>query len=532
MNGRDRLLAIIIGSVLGLVVAYEVVDGVFLGPLEGASKTIETAEEALGKHQREIDRGRKLRLAWRDMVGRSISQDASVVLDRFGQDLKQRAGKHHLDKTSFNGRGSGKIGRSKKAPITTVSYSVAGQGAYGDVMAFLRDLYATPYLCRITKLSISPINPKVGPNLVKIDQLVIETPVFPQFDKKTLLAIKLPNTMKSMDRMDAPLTDLGRGEVVSGEAWARLDDRNIFKLYVPPPKQLVAIDNQDWRDVVVRLRPFWEGKPFGEQPILTVGGKSKKDAPTFEGDAVEITAIYADAEAFGPRRFDSKTRPPWVLHVPVHSPAPPPEQIDLAVDNQDDDVVDVVVVVTDGGGKSVTKPTMRIPAGKRIDIDVYEKVKTVVVTATYASGKPAGSRTFMPAKTKQVFPIGVEGEAPPEVVVAPPEVVADPPADASLTVTGMWTAPDVHVLIAVNGRTHERMLIATGQDVDGGALMAVHPFGGVVYMAQTGHYYLYPFEEPFTSRVLLEGLETEATQVEVGAAIERWVRGDDVVRSQ
>ena len=149
-----------------------------------------------------------------------------------------------------------------------------------------------------------------------------------------------------------------------------------------------------------------------------------------------------------------------------------------------------------------------------------------------AMGEAAGARTFMAAKTEQVVPIGVEGEAPPEVVVAPPEVVAEPPADASLTVTGMWTAPDVHVLIAVNGRTHERMLIATGQDVDGGALMAVHPFGGVVYMAQTGHYYLYPFEEPFTSRVLLEGLETEATQVEVGAAIERWVRGDDVVRSQ
>jgi hypothetical protein len=273
-----------------------------------------------------------------------------------------------------------------------------------------------------------------------------------------------------------------------------------------------VVDNQDWKTVAIRIGFLWDGKASGAEIVDTVAGKSTKQF-SGKGDIVEIKGSYADGKPFGPEQIDFNTKKDFTYVVAVHSPAPPPVVVDLAVENQDKDPIDLEVTVTPKEGPPRTKPTMRIKAATKEDIDVYE-CKSVQVVATYASGKKTTPATYSPLAGKQTYYV------PPEPAeAAPPKPVSDPPADATASVTGLVTYREVQEMIAVAG--NQRKIFRAGEEskVDGGTLRAVHPLGGVVKMP-SGNYYIYPLGKRFTDRVKLEASREE----DLPAAIDEWSR--------
>src|SRR5207253_1987222 len=100
-------------------------------------------------------------------------------------------------------------------------------------------------------------DPKQGRNRVKIDQLIVETPRLPRFTPKERTDIGIKTDPPAMDSIDEPPSEPARPDPPTEPRVALLKERNIFRLYVPPPTNFVVIDNQDRLNVAVTLKSFW-----------------------------------------------------------------------------------------------------------------------------------------------------------------------------------------------------------------------------------------------------------------------------------
>lgn len=517
MKPRERILAIVVGVVVGVAGLYQVVNLLFIQPVAKADREIANLEMENSRLDGVLRSRRHLAERWISDVGRTLGFSRPDVSNRIAQGLKILAQRHGFDNPLFwpNSTGS-KIGA--KTGITTVSYRVAAEGSYKNAIGFLMDIYKIPYLCEISRLSVTPVLQRNRPrDEVKIE-FTVETPLLPVIDKKKISEVAHAAPL-SLD--EAQKLGPAREDLQPDEALALLARRNIFRPYVPPPSNVVMVDNQDWKTVVLRAKFFWEGEvlrqtvdgSLADEVVKTVPSKSHLEIRGF-GDAVEIQGTYADGKTFGPQRFDFAAKKDWTYAVAVHHAPPPPTVVDLAVDNHHADAVDLDITVTLADGKTKAKPTIRVQGGTKEDLEQYE-VKSLTAVATYASGRKAPPATFSPGKEKQTYTI------PPEPVEQPVQVVDanDPPADPNLVVTGMVTFPGRQELIANAGA--ERKIIEAGQaaKVDGGTLLGIHPLGGVVKMP-SGNYYIYPLGKSFSQRVKLDA----KTDEELPAAIDAWSR--------
>jgi len=502
MNPREKVLLSLIGGVVGLFAIYKGVDFLFVAPLKRATEEVARLEAEnnvlSGVIRSRVDLARR----WRDLAGRTLSFDKPEVINIFGRDLKEIAKRHGFG-ASYSPTAGGKIGG--RTNIGAVAYRVVEEGKFTDMLGFIKDLYRTPYLCQITRLSISPIMDRSRPRgEVKFD-MIVETPILPRVDSKKIPEAAAATTMPAdaAERMGP-----ARGKAHFAEEFALLAERNIFRAYVPPPTNMVLIDNTDWKAVGVWVTWHWDGKA---RPVVTdmVPERSQKTF-TGQGDVAEVAGAYADGTSFGPVKFNFNEKKDWRYEVPLHSPAPPPVVVDLAVQNSDKNPVDVEVSLVLKDGQVKTRPLMRIPPGAQVEIDQYE-AQSVNVVATYASGRKATSQLFKPDSVRQIY------QVPPEPIGPAAAPVDDPPADATLMVTGLVTYPGVQEMIASGPVPNQRKVIRAGEEaaVDGGRLLAVHPLGGVVKMP-TGNYYLYPLGRKFTERVKLDARQDE----ELAAAID------------
>ena len=507
MNKREKFLAILVGGAVGITFLYQAVNFVFISPLKTAETDIENLTRDNNRLDGVIRSRRSLAERWLSYTGRTISFDRHEVSNRFAQDLKEIAGRHNFTNPLFSPISGSKIG--SKTDISTVGYRVAATGRYREAVDFLTDLYRSPYLSQITKLSISPLLQRNLPlDTIKIE-FTIETPVLPVIDKKAFQEVASAETLPA--EID-PKTEPAREYVRSDEAFALLERRNIFKPYIPPPQNVVMISNDDWKTVAAKIRFFWDGEVF-EQKVETIGSKAQQSVKGL-GDIVEIEGSYADGATFGPQRLDFSTRQDWTYTIPVHSPAPPPTVVILAVDNKDQNVVDFDVTVVKPDGSSQTYPTMRAKPGSITEVGQFE-ARNVMISATYGSGKKHPQMQFTPRPEKQVYMIPVE---PVEQVAAVQQPVSDPPPDPQYTVSGLVTYRDQQEMI-VTGNANVRAVIAAGEKsaVDGGDLLGVHPLGGIVKMP-SGNFYLYPLGRKFTDRVKLEAARIE----DLPGAIDSW----------
>jgi hypothetical protein len=486
----------------GIAVIYYGANYVFLGPMRTAESKITMLKKENSRLDGVIRSRASLANRWLEYSAKTLSNDRSEALNRFALDLKRIAKKHGFDGAYFSPQMGTRVGT--KSGITTVAYRFADEGKYTKALALLHDLYRTPYISQITRLSISPIVQKGRPrDEVKLE-FTIETPLLPTVDKKKIREVANAATMPAVPVDSATPA---RDSLRESDYFAVLSKRNIFRPYLSPPTNLVMVDNQDWKTVVVRVKFFWDDVAT-DQPIESIASKTQKEL-TGKGDVVEIEGSYADGKPFGPTRMNFADKKDWTYTVAAHHPPPPPTVVDLAVDNKDKNPVDLDVVVADKDGKSKTKPTIRVKAATKMDLEQYE-VASLQVTATYASGKKAALGTFKPSKDKQTYTV------PPEPAEAPPVVAAgDSAPDPKMLVTGLLTYEGNQEMIATDGK--DRLIFRAGEEgvVDGGKLLAVHPLGGVVRMP-SGNYYLYPLGKKFAERVKLEATKDE----ELAAAID------------
>lgn len=515
MTSRERRLGAVIGGIVALGLAYQAVSFFFIADYQETNQRITAYEGEVKRLDGFIRSEESLARQWLDDVGRTFSLDRHEAQGRFGMALKEIAKRHGFDDAVFSPAAGTRIGA--KTNIATVAHRISIDGAYQDVIAFLRDLYNTPYLCQVTKLSVAPSSARGARGRVKAE-LTVESPVLPSVDPKTIPYVRNPEPMPSESK--APLPPV-RTRLRGDAFYAILPDRNIFRAYLPPPENVVLIDNQDRKMIAVKVRFSWEDKP-SEQRMETVTGKTSVPVKG-KGDAVEITGTYADGVAFGPKQMSLAGQKEWTYTVAAHSP---PTVIDLAMDNQNSEAVFLEIVVTAEDGKEHSEPLMVFETGTAA-VRNYEGAKSVRATAKYRSGKLAQAQTFSPSDGKQTYVVGPE---PAEQVVQEElveVVVPDAAPDGGLTVSGLVYYPDprgenalVQEMIAMG--TGGRKIVRAGESgaVDGGTLLTIVPaLGGIVKMP-TGNYYIYPLGRPFTGRVKLAA----RTDQELPAAIDRWTR--------
>lgn len=508
MNPRERMMAMGLGGALGLFVLYQSVNFVFIKPLVTAKAELEDLEKENDRLDGVLRSRRNLSQRWLEVAGRTLSFERAEATNRFGQNIKEIGKRHGFDKDIYTPASGSKIGN--KTGIATIAYRVVGQGPYPQALAFLHELYRTPYICAISKLSISPqIMKGLAPDEVKFE-VTIESPLLPKIDRSKIQEVAAATSMPAEALVSA---EPFREDMPPLEDFGLLTKRNIFKPYIPPPLNVLVIDNQDWKTAAVRMQFLWEDKP-SDQVVEAVPGRSQKSV-TGKGGIVEISGSYADGTSFGPERLDFTKKKDWTYIVKTHSPEPAPDEIDLQVTNQDKIAATVEVVLTQADGTTKKYPPMQIPAGATLDIDRF-RVKSLTASGKYASGKVVAPQTFTPAKGKQTYTVPLE----PVETVATPIDTSDPPADAQYTVTGLLTYRDQQEML-VMGASPPRVVIPIGEEgaVDGGVLRGIHPLGGVVKMP-SGNYYLYPLGRKYTDRVKLD-VKREA---DLPAAIDQWIK--------
>jgi hypothetical protein len=489
-------------------VIYNGINYIFIKPIQKADEDIVglTAEEK--DLDGKISSREMLARRWLQYVGQTFSFDPTDAMDRLGVELKEIAIRHGFEGTVFQAGSGTSIGA--KSGIKTVAHRIGVEGPYANAATFLRDIYNTPYLCQITRLSVSPMESKVGRNMVKLE-LNVETPVLPQIDKKKIREVANARTLPTeIDKSLPPFRSHLKGE----STYQALNDRNVFRAYEPPPTNVMLIENQDWKDVVATISYYWDNKVTSEQ-VKLIPSKANLSIEG-KGDVAEIAGKYADGQVFGPKKFEFGVKKDWTYQVSTHHPAPPPEVIDLALDNQNSATIQLEVKVNGKDGKQKIEPTMVFEPG-RADVREYRDVQSIVVTGKYTSGKLAPAQTFSPSNGKLTYNVPPE---PAEAVAAQPSgPVTDPAPDAACTVTALLTYETTQEMVATNGA--ERRVIRVGETgaVDGGTLRAVHPLGGVVLMP-TGNYYIYPLGRKFTQRVKLAA----CSDLELPAAIDAWSR--------
>ena len=518
MNPREKVLAIVIGAAIVLGLGYKGVNILFIQRYNDARESLDKLKAENNRLDGILASRESLARRWLNAVDRTFSFEKSTAQGLFGRDLKELAKRHGFDDAVFATSSGTKIGR--KTGISTVAHRITIQGKFDEIIAFLRDIYATPYLCQVTKLALSPLDSSDQRGSVKLE-FIVESPLLPEIDKKEIPHVRGAKTMSpDPDQSREPARKYVKGD----ECYEALTHRNILRPYLPPPPNIVLIDNKDFKTVFLEISFFWDGE-VNEKLVESVAGKSTLPVKG-KGDIVEIVGSYADGEAFGPKRivFDDKKKDRTYV-VASHTPPPPPTVVDLAVNNRHNEAIYLDIITPTKDDPLKVEPTMVFETGVS-DVREYKDVESVMVTARYASGVTHSSQTFKPGLGKQTYDVPPE---PAEQVAhtSKPDVRAiDAPPNPKLTVTALLTYPDVDELwtqemIVTDGR--QRKIIRAGEEgaVDDGTLLAVVPtLGGVVKMPESGNYYIYPLGRKFTERVKLEAEE----DADLPAAIDAWTR--------
>ncbi len=509
MNPREKRLLQIFGGALGAVALYYIVSGVFITPARQAKKDFENYSAELNKAELIVAQEPTIASEWNRYVSRTFSFDQSEAYNWFGQALKQTASEFGFEAPDIK-KVMNRDAIGQKTGVYTITYEITITAPYAKALDFMRGLYEQPFVSRIADVSIAP-DRRAGRDMVKLS-FDVSAPVFPQVkaDQSRYAA-----SARTMPRdPEIPLAPW-HTSLMSNETFALLERRNILRGFEPAPTNQIIVENLDPKLVGLNATFYWDDrvemetqkglKPAAQETIV---GK---------GNVVELRGVYADGTEFTQRHTFAPGKA-WAYKIPKHTVVEP-KIVNVVVDSRAKEEVRFDVTIVGEDGQSKTLPTMVIGPAQKKPLGEFE-AREIRVAATYGSGKPHPQKVFKPNTNEQVYLIPEEPVAPTapvtETVVERPPT--DSPPDATMTVTGMLTYRDVQELI-VEGPDGRR-IIRAGEPgaVDGGMLYAVCPLGGIVYMPQTRHFYLYPRGESFDQRVKLAATSTD----QLASAISEW----------
>ncbi len=508
MKPRERQLVIIVGCVLGLGAAYKAVRYLYVDPLDQAQADFDDRMAEKQKLEALIAAESGLAFRWNEYAKRTLASTPGLAQERLGERLKNIATHHGFHDAVFDKKlGAFKIGSTTQ--IVAMGFKITTKGDYVRTVEFLREIYRAPFLCKVTNLSITPIDTRgVGSRDQVKAEFSVDTPILPPIKAGDIKhASKAGPLLPELLDAQPPF----RSSLMPDSAYAVLEERNVFKAFLPAPTTVVTIDNKDRKDVVVIATFLWEGTETEQLPKSVAG--TRREPISGKGDEVEVRGSYADGTEFGPKRISLASGKESVYVVPSHT-APEPDTVVLAIDNQHDKAISMTLTVKTKDGKETTLPPMTIEARSRVPLSEW-KAEEVRVVAKYPSDRVAKEETFRPRIDEQVCTVLQELEM---IVQQHPE---DAAPDARFTVTGLWIRPDLHELIASDGTERKAFTTLDQGAIDGGTLHAAVPgLGGIVHMPGTGNFYMYPLGGNFRDRVLLDARDESG----LPAAIDAWTR--------
>lgn len=515
MTASEKRLVILFCTALGCFLGYYIVSGVFIGPAEQARKDLADYTNKRNVVQSLKQSEMNFAERWRKFASRTFSYDKNQAFDWFGESLKDTAAANGFSTPDIKKKTSTtKLGR--KTGIEVISYEINVKDEYTKALKLLRAMYDADYVSLVTDVTITPES-REGRDMVKL-KFTVGTLVLPEVSSKNT---KYFAGIKTMPRDPAEPLDKWRDDFPPESAFALFGARNIFREYMPPPSNSVIVDNHDLKLVGIGAKYYWDGEVQTESQIGVQPGK--QETIVGKGDEVEIVGVYADGTEFRQRHAfrDGKA---WSYKVPTHTIIEP-RIINLAIDSRDADEARVTLtIVNEDGTRKTLLPMVMAPESKQ-SLGEFE-AKEIIVAAVYDTGRDVPPKTFRPGTSEQVYLVPKKPVDPPdtqpEVVVAKPDDIE--PA-TGYTVTGLLTYHDSYENrdrqeMIVNGPDGRRIFVAGKMDhqIDGGVLIAVCPLGGIVYMPESGNYYLYPRGQGFEMRAKLNADKPE----QLAMAIQEW----------
>ncbi|MCC6361165.1 MAG: hypothetical protein IT450_20695 [Phycisphaerales bacterium] len=157
MNSRTPLLAVLLGSVVGLYVLVTVVNSFYLEPRRQILKDIEAQEALQNKLLLEQAGLRQVRRSWEKQTQRTLSTEPERAHPRFRDDITAMAKKHGLvGGHSLGERAVVEISRGPQKGFKKLPLSFSCAGSLKSLESFLLELYQMPYYVNVDKLTITP----------------------------------------------------------------------------------------------------------------------------------------------------------------------------------------------------------------------------------------------------------------------------------------------------------------------------------------------------------------------------------------
>ncbi|GMU81498.1 MAG: hypothetical protein AMXMBFR47_13690 [Planctomycetota bacterium] len=157
MNSRTPLLAVLLGSVVGLYVLVTVVNSFYLEPRRQILKDIEAQEALQNKLLLEQAGLRQVRRSWEKQTQRTLSTEPERAHPRFRDDITAMAKKHGLvGGHSLGERAVVEISRGPQKGFKKLPLAFSCAGSLKSLESFLLELYQMPYYVNVDKLTITP----------------------------------------------------------------------------------------------------------------------------------------------------------------------------------------------------------------------------------------------------------------------------------------------------------------------------------------------------------------------------------------
>lgn len=277
MNSRTPLLAVVLGSVVGLYVLVTVVNSFYLEPRRQLLKDIEAQEALQNKLLLEQAGLRKVRRSWEEQALRTLSTEVDRAHPRFRDDITAMAKKHGLvGGHSLGERAVVEISRGPQKGFKKLPLAFSCAGSLKSLESFLLDLYQMPYYVNVDKLVITP-NPVEqgltgskkkdaprdpdGPELrINMDLATLVLPRLPEVKAATFLEppaapasgsvtatrdaatqASRPATRSATQPVTQPVENPPRYLREDPIEYAMISRTNLFKQYVPPKTQEIVV---------------------------------------------------------------------------------------------------------------------------------------------------------------------------------------------------------------------------------------------------------------------------------------------------
>lgn len=480
-------------ALLGAGAVYLFVNEALVTPWSTVNRELESARTNYTNMKKEVVRLERLHARRTDIEARTFPErTAQNNVDALMKRLLNAA---RLDQLIIKPASPTRLPRTQ---VNKMTCNITAEGTLADITKFLLSLYTEPFLNRINRLRVAPLDRSGGGADMKLE-LQIETLVFPDA-VATIPASQPTQRMKGLTPLRPP--------AFAADIYSRIAERNIFAAFEAPPTGLVRVTNDDRLAIDVTIESFWHGKKLDTQ-TLHLESKASKDTPPMKGHRFSATAKYSDGKTYAAakpyeirQRFDT-TQHRFDFRVPSHTPPPPPPpptEIQLLVASADDKAVDLSIEM-DYEGQPLRLEAIKVNPRTPLKLP-KRKTARMTLTAKYDGGGTFGPKVFLPDKNEQRWdipakPINATGDEPVVNLDIP-----DPPADTTHMVSGLWTYPDGGELIGTDTAKKKRKIFELGDTLDGGKLIFIHSLGGIVLMPN-GHYFLYPLGKNFTDRALL-----------------------------